>query len=94
MRGKPPPASHLCLPLRELLGWGCIASVDAFLNDQDFSSGRLNDIISEFMEKSRNVNDWVSSKTDFSQLMVKPTPCGRCSISECWLLTPLRSCPG
>lgn len=45
------------------------------------------------MERSRNVNDWVSSKTDFSQLMVKPTPCRRCSISKCWLLTPLQSYP-
>ena len=46
-----------------------------------FFSERLNDLVSEFMERLRNVSDWVGSRGDVSHFMAKPSCCKRSSIS-------------
>lgn len=51
-----------------------------------FPSGRLSDIVCESIERPRNVNDWVGSRIDFSQFMVKPSCCRRVSVCQVFVV--------
>ena len=84
-------SSNVLMKFATSRAYGAHHLLNFVLNDQDvfflllllllFFSGRLNDLVSKFMEKPRDVNDWVGSRTEFSQFMAKPSCCKRSSIS-------------
>ncbi|PFX34646.1 Nuclear migration protein nudC [Stylophora pistillata] len=73
-------------------------------SDEDFTpgsprrtispSGRLSDIVCESIERPRNVNDWVGSRIDFSQFMVKPSCWRRVSVCQVFAVDSSKEEPG